>query len=235
MMDRARRLLAGIDKARTDHCIGGVSYDYAAVRVWHWVNAAAVLVLSLSGYLIGIGTPVMPEEASSLFGNIRFSHFSAAYLLSVGFLWRVYWALKGNVHAIQIFYVPLWRRCFWREVYHEVRWYAFLTGPPERAVGHNRLAQLAMFLMFTPTTTFLIVSGFALYGQGAGTDSWQFKVFGWVFSIWPNSQDVHTWHHLGLWVIVVFALVHVYAVIRDDIISRRSFSSMVSSEREVRH
>ncbi|KRP93827.1 Ni/Fe hydrogenase 1 b-type cytochrome subunit [Bradyrhizobium yuanmingense] len=234
MKDSARELLAAIDAAPTDRsACGGVAYVYAPVRLWHWVNAAAILVLSSTGYLIGTGTPKMSGEASSnfLFGYIRFAHFTAGYVLSVGFLLRIYWALMGNAHAMQIFYVPLWRACFWREVYHEIHRYAFLTGNPERGLVHNRLAQLAMFFMFTQTITFLVVTGFALYGQGAGTDSWQYKAFGWVFSIWRNSHDVHTWHHLGLWVIVMFALVHIYAVIREDVMSHRSFSSTVSGER----
>ncbi|MGY2811780.1 Ni/Fe-hydrogenase 1 B-type cytochrome subunit [Bradyrhizobium sp. USDA 4506] len=238
MLDKSPQRLAAVDSAQTDCGVGrGVTYVYEApVRLWHWVNAAAILVLGITGYLIGTGTPAMPGEASGnlLFGYIRFAHFSAGYVLSVGFLLRIYWALMGNSHAMQIFCVPLWRRCFWREVYHEIRWYAFVAVEPERHVGHNRLAQLAMFFMFTQTMTFMVVTGFALYGQGAGNDSWQYELFGWVFAIWPNSQDAHTWHHLGLWVIVTFAVVHIYVVIREDIMSRRSISSIISGERELR-
>ncbi|OPY94618.1 Ni/Fe-hydrogenase, b-type cytochrome subunit [Bradyrhizobium sacchari] len=229
MLNRARKLLAAIDAAPTGRSIvGGVGYVYAPVRLWHWVNAAAILVLSLTGYLIGTGTPATSGGASGnfLFGYIRFAHFSAGYVLSAGFLLRIYWALVGDAHAMQIFYVPLWRGCFWRELCHEIRRYAFLTVEPARGLGHNRLAQLAMFFMFTQTITFMVLTGFALYGQGAGTDSWQYKVFGWVFSFLPNSQDVHTLHHLGLWVIVMFVLVHIYAVIREDIMSRHSFYSI---------
>ncbi|SFU99709.1 Ni/Fe-hydrogenase 1 B-type cytochrome subunit [Bradyrhizobium arachidis] len=217
MLDRARKLIAAVDAEPTERSIGA-AIAYAPVRLWHCVNAAAILMLSLSGYVIGTGTPAMSGEASGnfLFGYIRFAHLSAGYVLSIGFLLRIYWALVGNAYAMQIFWVPLWRKCFWREVYHEIRRYAFLTVEPGRRVGHNRLAQLAMFFMFTQTITFMVVTGFALYGQGAGTDSWQYTLFGWVFSIWPNSQDVHTWHHLGLWVIVTFALVHIYAAIRED-------------------
>ncbi|VIO68679.1 putative Ni/Fe-hydrogenase B-type cytochrome subunit [Bradyrhizobium ivorense] len=237
MPDKAPQNPAAVDAPPTVGGGRGAAYVYEApVRLWHWVNAAAILVLGVTGYLIGTGTPAMPGEASGnfLFGYIRFTHFSAGYVLGVGFLLRIYWALMGNPHAMQIFCVPLWRSCFWREVYDEMRWYAFLAVEPDRRVGHNRLAQLAMFFMFTQTITFMIVTGFALYGQGAGRDSWQYRLFGWVFAIWPNSQDVHTWHHLGLWVVVTFALVHIYAVIREDIMSERSISSMISGQRQFR-
>lgn len=74
----------------------------------------AILVLGNTGYLIGTGTPAMPGEASDnfLFGYIRFAHFAAGYVLTVGFLLRIYWAFLSGPNARQIFYVPLWRRCF---------------------------------------------------------------------------------------------------------------------------
>lgn len=231
--------LAAADVVKGDRAVErDVVYVYEApVRLWHWINAFAILVLGVTGYFIGAAVPAMPGEASDnfLFGYIRFAHFSAGYILAVGFLLRIYWAFVGNPHAKQIFIVPVWRKSFWQEVAHEVLWYAFIVKKPKKYVGHNPLAQLAMFFMYTLTTAFMIVTGFALYSEGAGIDSWQHKVFGWVFAIWPNSQDVHTWHHLGLWVLVVFAIVHIYAAIREDIMSRQSIiSSMISGEREFR-
>lgn len=231
--------LAAADIAQGDRVVGrDVVYVYEApVRLWHWINAFAILVLCVTGYFIGSGIPTMPGEASDhfLFGYIRFAHFSAGQILAVGFLLRIYWAFVGNPHARQIFFVPVWRKSWWQGVGHEILWYAFIANKPKKYVGHNPLAQLAMFSMYTLTTAFMIVTGFALYSEGKGIDSWQHKLFGWVFSIWPNSQDVHTWHHLGLWVIVVFAIVHIYAAIREDIMSRQSIiSSMISGEREFR-
>ena len=29
-------------------------------------------------------------------------------------------------------------------------------------------------------------------------------VFGWVIPLFGQSQDVHTWHHFGMWMIVIF-------------------------------
>ncbi|WGR98184.1 MULTISPECIES: Ni/Fe-hydrogenase, b-type cytochrome subunit [unclassified Bradyrhizobium] len=214
-----------------------VDVHQAPVRLWHWINAMAILVLGNTGYLIGTGTPAMPGEASDnfLFGYIRFAHFAAGYVLTVGFLLRIYWAFLSGPNARQIFYVPLWRRCFWSELWDAMRWYALLEVKPKRHVGHNPLARLAMFFMFTLTVAFMIVTGLALYAQGSGNESWQYSLFGWVFAIWPNGQDVRTWHHLGLWMVLTFAIVHVYAVIREDIMSRRGvISSMISGQREFR-
>jgi len=210
-------------------------YVYEApVRLWHWINAACILVLVVTGYLIGTPFPSTPGEASAhfLMGNIRFLHFTAGQILAVGFLLRVYWVFVGNAHSKQIFYVPIWRAAFWHEVLYEIRWYLFLNKKPKKYIGHNPLAQTAMFFMFTLTTIFMIVTGFALYSEGEGHESWFFKLFGWVFTLFPNSQDVHTLHHLGMWVIVTFVIIHIYAAVREDIMSRQSIiSSMVSGER----
>jgi Ni/Fe-hydrogenase 1 B-type cytochrome subunit len=213
-------------------------YVYEApVRICHWVNALSIVVLMVTGYLIASPLPSVGGEASDHFGMgyIRFTHFAAGQILAVFFLARIFWAFVGNHHSRQIFYVPIHRQQFWKEVLHEIRWYAFLEREPKMYLGHNPLAQVAMFTGFTLFVAFMICTGFALYSEGAGIDSWQHKLFGWVFAIWPNSQDVHTWHHLGMWALVMFVVVHIYAAIREDIMSRQSIiSSMVSGERQFR-
>jgi Ni/Fe-hydrogenase 1 B-type cytochrome subunit len=226
-------------KAADAHGVKAVNrasvYVYEApVRIWHWVNALCILVLALSGYFIGTPLPSQPGEASAnfLMGYIRFTHFAAGQVLAVFLLLRIYWAFVGNAHARQIFYVPFWRGSFWSEWLHEVKWYAFLTAKPKKYVGHNPLAQFTMFLMLTLPLIFMVITGFALYSEGAGRDSWEFALFGWVFTLLPNSQDVHTIHHLGMWVIIIFVMVHIYVAVREDIMSRQSIiSSMISGER----
>ncbi|SOC82543.1 Ni/Fe-hydrogenase 1 B-type cytochrome subunit [Ensifer adhaerens] len=210
-------------------------YVYEApVRIWHWVNALAILTLALTGYFIGSPLPSQPGEASAnfLMGYIRFTHFAAGQVLAIFLILRVYWAIVGNKHARQIFYVPFWSGRFWSEWLHEVKWYTFIARQPKKYVGHNPLAQFTMFFMVTLPMFFMVITGFALYSEGTGRDSWEYKLFGWVFSIFPNSQDIHTLHHLGMWVILTFVLVHIYVAVREDIMSRQSIiSSMISGER----
>ena len=213
-------------------------YVYQApVRLWHWLNALAMVTLFVTGYLIASPPGSLSGEASAHFqmGYIRFVHFTAGQIMAVGFILRIYWAFVGNDHAKQIFYIPFWRAQFWKGALHEIRWYAFLEKYPKQYVGHNPLAHIMMFAVFTLGTLFMICTGFALYSEGEGMGSWQDKLFGWVFSIFPNSQEVHTWHHIGMWALVIFTLIHVYAAIREDIMSRQSMiSSMISGERQFR-
>ena len=95
--------------------------------------------------------------------------------------------------------------------------------------GTIRWRHLAMVTIFSVGSIFMIVTGMALYAEGAGRGSLFDKVFGWVIPLTGNSQDLHTIHHLGMWVIILFVIMHVYAAIREDIMSRQTMiSTMVS-------
>lgn len=211
-------------------------YVYEApVRIWHWVNALAILVLCLTGYFIGQPLPsISMQEATYQFfmGYIRFAHFAAGMVLTVGFLGRFYWAFVGNHHARQLFSFPFWSRHFWAEVWFELRWYMFLAKEPKKYEGHNPLAQMAMFFFITVATVFMIVTGFALYAEGLGKDHWLYAAFGWVLPLGGNSLDIHMLHRLGMWSILIFVIVHIYVAVREDIMSRQSIiSTMISGHR----
>lgn len=211
-------------------------YVYEApVRIWHWVNAAAILVLCVTGYFIGSPPPSVGQHEAYdqfLFGYIRFAHFAAGMILTVGFLGRIYWAIFGNHHARQLFYLPVLNGHWWREIWFEIRWYLFLESEPKKYVGHNPLAQLAMFFFITIGISFMIVTGMALYAEGAGQGSLYDDLFGWVIGLVGNTQRLHTLHHLGMWWIVIFMIVHIYVAIREDIMSRQSIvSTMISGHR----
>ena len=211
-------------------------YVYEApVRVWHWINALSLVVLAITGYFIGSPLPTMPGEASAnyLMGYIRFAHFAAGYVFAIGLVGRLYWAFVGNHHARELFTLPVFNRIYWREVITMVKWYAFIIPRPSRYVGHNPLARAAMFFGFLFLSLFMLVTGFALYGEGTQPGSWAHRYFtNWVMPLFGNSQDVHTWHHLGLWGMVIFVVLHVYAAIREDIMGRQSMvSTMISGYR----
>lgn len=210
-------------------------YVYEApVRLWHWVNALAMTVLAVTGYLIGEALPTQPGEAAHhfLLGWIRFAHFTAAYVFAIGLLGRIYWAFVGNHHAKQIFKLPLTNRQWWSEVMFELRWYLFLEKYPKKYVGHNPMAQLMMFFFFTVLAVGMLFTGFALYSEGAGLGHWSDILFGWLLPALGGSLQTHNLHRLGMWIMMSFVLVHVYAAIREDIMSQQSLiSTMISGWR----
>ncbi|MFG1296235.1 Ni/Fe-hydrogenase, b-type cytochrome subunit [Xanthobacter variabilis] len=207
-------------------------YVYEApVRLWHWVNALCIVVLCVTGYFIGSPFPTLSGEPSShyLMGTIRFVHFSAGYILAVAFIGRVLWAFVGNKYSRELFTFPIWKKSFWRGFFTEIQWYAFLKPRPLKFVGHNPLAQMFLFLVMVLGTIFMIVTGFALYSEGTGLGSWQNNMFGWVIPLLGGSMQVHTLHHIGMWVIILFVIIHVYSVIREDIMSRQTMVSAITN------
>jgi len=204
------------------------------VRIWHWLHALSITVLVITGYFIANPLPSLSGEASDHFvmGTFRLVHFSSAFVFAIGLLVRVYLTIIGNQYARELFLVPIFHRRFWAHVWHEIRFYAFLTRKSGKYIGHNPLAQLFMWLVNVMLALFMICTGFALYSQGTGAGSWADSLFGWVFVIEASSQTVRMWHLMGMWLMAVFIIVHVYMVIRADFASRQNgISAMIDGWR----
>ncbi|MFT8814523.1 Ni/Fe-hydrogenase, b-type cytochrome subunit [Acetobacter fabarum] len=207
-------------------------YVYEApVRLWHWVTAASIVVLVITGYFIGSPPPSLSGEASNhfLMGWIRYLHFSAAWIFAVGFAGRILWTFMGNIYTRELFYIPVWRKDYWKGLLDEILVYAFIKKQGEKTIGHNPLARTALFFCFTLTGLFMIISGFALYSDGTGIDSWEGRVFGWVMPWLGGSLGTHFLHHWGMWIIILFVMIHIYTVTREDIMSRQTLLSAMTN------
>jgi Ni/Fe-hydrogenase 1 B-type cytochrome subunit len=222
----------------TGRVLGGPLEDVyvyeAPVRIWHWVTMVCIMVLAVTGYFIGAPPPAIGGEAtySFLFGWIRTVHFVTAMILIVAFLVRVYWVFAGNHHARMIFLPPLWSVNLWKGLVGDIRDYLFIGETESRWVGHNPLALVAMFFMFVLGMVVLIFTGLGLYAQAYGWGSGWMTAFGWVTALLGTPQAVRTVHHLAMWYMLLFAVVHMYMVFRQDIMSRATIiSTMVNGIR----
>jgi Ni/Fe-hydrogenase 1 B-type cytochrome subunit len=179
------------------------------VRLTHWVNFLAILVLSATGFYIG--NPILGGSVS-LMAWMRGIHRITAWVFVASLALRTYWAFAGNEWAS------------WRELFpyltHEGRrvmartflYYTFLRREPPGTVGHNPLAGLAYSAVVT--LMFLqILTGFAL--QSLGGDGWRGVLFGWTFSF-ASLQGVRLAHHLIMWLLLGFAVHHVYSSLLMD-------------------
>jgi len=203
----------------------------APVRIWHWTHTLSILVLIATGYLVANPLPSLNGEASDhfLMGWIRLIHFGSAFVFGVGFVVRFYWAWVGNKWSRQLFIVPIWRADWWKGLWHEIRFYTFTTRTMGKHIGHNPLAQAAMWLLNVVLGVFMICTGFALYSQGTGAGSWADTLFGWVFLVEPSSQTVRMWHLMGMWLMLLFVILHVYMAIRAEIMSRSNSVGVILS------
>jgi len=210
-------------------------YVYEApVRIWHWVMMIAMLVLIPTGYLIGSPWSGPREDAAYtyFFGNVRMIHFIAAMVFVVAFLVRLYWAIIGNHHARAIFVLPVWSGSWWKGLFSQMRYYLFLKKESALWIGHNPLAQFAMFAMYVLGSIVIILTGLALFSEQFGWGSLWMSAFGWVNTLLGSSQMVRTVHHFAMYYLMIFAVVHMYMVFREDIMSQQSMvGTMISGVR----
>ncbi len=205
-------------------------YD-APVRFWHLTNGVSIVILIITGYFIGTPLPSSHQGSTEIYsmGWIRLTHFVAAYIFAIGFLGRLYWVFAGNAHAKQIFYLPIHKLRWWGEVIFELKWYMFMVKQPKKYIAHNPLARVMMFTFAVWGSIYMILTGFALYSEGEGSGHWSDICFGWILDLSGGSMATHSLHRIGMWVTLIFATIHTYAAIREDIVSRQSILATMSS------
>jgi Ni/Fe-hydrogenase 1 B-type cytochrome subunit len=93
-------------------------------------------------------------------------------------------------------------------------------------VGHNALAGMTyaviVTLYFIQTFT-----GFALLGEVNPPGMW-YKLTGWVFAIVPN-QTLRQIHHIIMWLLIAFALHHIYSAMLVDLEEGNGLMSSIFS------
>jgi Ni/Fe-hydrogenase 1 B-type cytochrome subunit len=206
----------------------------APLRAMHWIAAACIVVLVVTGFYIGRPYFMTSGEASAhfLMGRVRFIHFTAAAVLVMTGIVRFYWFFAGNQFERWRALFPLTGRNL-RRIGRTAN--AYLTLHPEREpalVGHNPLQQLAYTGLYLLVVV-MVVTGFTMYGQ-SNPGGVIFRTFGWVPALLGGLQRVRLVHHLLAWAFIVFALIHIYFTIRSDYVERVGrVSSMITGGRYV--
>ncbi len=205
------------------------------VRLYHWINAVALVALCVTGYLIGAPIHLFdaPEAYQQYwFGWIRFIHFVAAFVFTFNFLARIYWGFVGNKYAKWDNFFPL-KRSQRKEIADVIKTDVLQTklhGPI--STGHNSLAAFIYFFTFLAFVAEAI-TGFALYSSMS--DSWLPRMFVWIVPVLGGEFAVRFWHHLFMWFFVCFTIVHIYlAFYHDYIEGRGTISSIVGGWKFVR-
>ena len=197
------------------------------VRVYHWINAVALVVLCITGYLIG--APLRAFYAAEAyqqywFGWVRFLHFLAAFIYVFNFAARLYWGFVGNKYSSWRAFFPF-KRSQQEEIVEVIKADVLETkmhGPI--STGHNALAGLIYFFTFL-AFVFQTITGFALYSSMS--NSWLPQMFKWVVPLMGGEFAVRFWHHLFLWFFVTFIIIHIYLAFYHDYIEGRGTVSSI--------
>lgn len=199
----------------------------APLRAMHWLAAACILVLIVTGFYVARPYVTTSGEASAhyLMGRMRFLHFTAAAVLVMTGIVRAYWLLAGNRFERLPALFPFTRRNL-RNLGRTTLGYLTLDAKrPPRYVGHNPLQQLAYTGTYA-TALVMVVTGFALYGQ-SNPGGPIHVLFGWVPPLFGGLQVVRLVHHALTYGFIIFIIFHVYLSVRADYVERAGVVSSI--------
>jgi Ni/Fe-hydrogenase 1 B-type cytochrome subunit len=104
---------------------------------------------------------------------------------------------------------------------------------PEQSAGHNALAGSSYGMIFL-IYLLMIATGLALYTVDASPSS-PFQVFDFLVPFFDGLQIARLIHHIGMWIVLIFAVAHIYFVIVASVAERiGTFDSIVSGYKFLR-
>lgn len=210
-----------------------------SLRIAHWVWALAISMLFITGLYIGNPFFIGNVGYSATFGDlhaitmnyVRLLHFSFGYILLAALILR--FSIIPFRKADRLIIPKLWTKTYWENAADTLKNYLFITKSHKPYI-RNPLARTAYFGLFL-LLIFEVITGFAMYGRSNPDGFWD-KMFGWIIPMLGGEYQVHRWHHIVAWIIVLFVVIHVYMVVREDILEKDGeVSSMVNGNKFYEH
>jgi cytochrome b len=226
-----------------------VAWD-RSVRAFHWIN-----LLCMIG-LIAVGVAILNDKALGVTNEgkilLKSVHAWIGYAFALNLLWRLVWAFIGGPRA-------RWRAILpgGPGYLGEVRSYVhgFSAGQPRQYLGHNPLGRLAVAILLLLLLN-QAVSGLVL----AGTDLFYPPLGGWIAgrvaapgidsaTLLPYAPEMYdaaayeamrafrepfiTAHEYGFYSLLVFASLHILAVVVTEVREGGSLVSAMITGRKV--
>lgn len=201
-----------------------------ALRIQHWLNLTLMIIMTLTGWYIM--QPYLTERtydgsaAGFLMGYVRYAHFFSAFAwIAVG-LWR--FILLFITRDRQTRWRALWPLYSKKDVtalWQTVQYYLFLRKEGPFYFAHNPLQQLSytgIYLM----CFIQMLTGLSLYAM-MDQSNWFFTIMA-APTHWIGIGYIRLIHTVIMYLIWVFAIVHVYLVFRSDTVHNHGgLSSMI--------
>ncbi len=199
------------------------------IRAMHWTAAVSIVVLTITGFYIGRPYFMTTTGTATAYvmGWMRFVHFTAAGVLVMTAIVRIYWLFAGNRFERWSALFPVKKKDI-VNLGRMIKYYLMIR--PEKAphyLGHHPLQQ------FSYTGVYLLAAiqattGFALYGL-YNRDSVFYHLFHWVVPLLGGNQDVRFVHHIVTWAFLIFIPLHVYLALRSDVMEQEGTMSSIFS------
>jgi Ni/Fe-hydrogenase 1 B-type cytochrome subunit len=195
------------------------------VRLTHWINFLGIVVLSVTGLYIGSPFLHATSPDQYIMGWMRFIHFTAAYAFLMSMIIRLYWAVMGNRYASFKTWFPFSKRAM-SEITKEFRFYFMISKEPPSVVGHTSFGGFTMIIVFA-IFVFEIISGFAMYSVNHSGMLWT-VLGGWLIGV-ISLPTIRLFHHLFMYIILSFAILHIYISWYSDVHEKNSLIGSIFS------
>jgi len=203
------------------------------LRIFHWIMVVSILVLFGTGLLITKPMDVAATEpylTSMSMDWVRDIHFLFAFIFCASFILRIYGFIVNKGDRL---FPRVWEGHFYSETV-EVALHYMLLKSHHAPFLRNPLARASyagLYLM----VAIEILTGFAMYFMTEPSNVGG-ALFGWVNTILGSEMMTHYVHHYVAWLIIVFAIGHLYMVIRAEFMEGESeVSSMFSGKKILAH
>ena len=203
------------------------------LRIFHWIMASQIVILFATGLLItkpmdvAVVEPVFSITSMDL---VRDIHFTSAFILCASLILRIYGFIINKGDRL---FPRFWEGHFYEETV-DVALHYMLIRPHHASFLRNPLAR-GSYAMLYLLLLIEILTGFAMYFM-TNPSATGGMLFGWVNVLVGSEMMAHYIHHYVAWFIILFAIGHLYMVIRAEFMEGESeISSMFSGKKILAH
>jgi len=202
------------------------------VRITHWLTFFSVLVLAATGFYIG--HPFIsvsgPARDHFVMGTVRVVHLYAAIVFTLSVFVRTYWLFAGNRYARWDQFIPVSRERL-RNTWEAIKFFTYVRRDPLPYPGQTGTAGLSYGAIFLIEFV-MILTGLALYTVYAAPNS-VFQGFRFLIPLLGGLQIARLIHHIGMWLLLIFTILHVYLSVLFSVTERSAIDSMFSGYKEM--
>ncbi len=180
-------------------------------RLYHWAFALSIVFLVVTGFYINNPwtNTMMEGSATWSMALMRYIHFVAGYVFTSAVLVRIFLYIFGNPQERILDSLPVTSRNI-RSFFGTILQYSYISDNHDDRLGHNTLAGIT-YVITIVLAVFQLIGGFYMLFPEVAT--WE----GWGVMIFGSQQMARFVHHLLMWWFMIFAFIHIYLVIWNDI------------------